>query len=57
MSSISPVNISQLITLDQEKIRWRMKIAVNSKDDCQAWNLLHIRMVSARFFRMMQQGV
>jgi hypothetical protein len=36
MSSISPVNISQLITLDQEKIKCRTKMAVNNSDDCHA---------------------
>jgi hypothetical protein len=39
MSSISPVNISQLINFDQEKIRCRTKMAVNSSEDCHAWNL------------------
>jgi hypothetical protein len=36
ISSKSPVNISQLITLDQEKIKCRTKMAVNNSDDCHA---------------------
>jgi hypothetical protein len=36
MSNISPVNISQLITFDQEKIKCRTKMAVNNSEDCHA---------------------
>jgi hypothetical protein len=39
MSRMSPVNMSQLINFDQEKIKCRTKIAVNNSEDCHAWNL------------------
>lgn len=31
---------TQLRKEDQERRRWRTRIAVKRRDDCQAWNLL-----------------
>jgi hypothetical protein len=36
---MSPMKKSQLRKPDHEKMRWKSMMAVNTRDDCQAWNL------------------
>lgn len=39
MSATSQRKRTQLRKEDQERTRWRTRMAVNRREDCQAWNL------------------